>query len=339
MSWLIRKYLLQLSNRLDVWSERNGAFNFRCPYCGDSKKDKFKARGYLYSKDTSMLYHCHNCGVSKSGEKFLQDQDNELYKEYKLEELKEKGTSNTVQEAVEFKTSPTFSKSLGSKPFKELKKVSSLPLRHPGIVYIKNRMIPSQFHYKIFYVDNGYTWASKWLPDKFNKGIKKSDPRIVLPLYDNNGKAYGAIARSIDPHSSQRYLKLNWADGDSFIYGLDTVDVTKTVYVMEGQFDSLFIPNSVAVGSLHWGQLFKHIDTKDFVIVLDNEPRNDTTKQSLSKAIDAGYKVCVWPSFIKQKDINDMVINGMKPADIKQIIDTNTYQGPKAKLAMSVWSR
>ena len=61
---------------------------------------------------------------------------------------------------------------------------------------------------------------------------------------------------------------------------------------------------------------------------LDNE-------KIIQKAVEQGYKVCVWPSHIHEKDINDMVVNGMDPVDIKQIIDTNTHQGLKAKLAIT----
>ena len=57
----------------------------------------------------------------------------------------------------------------------------------------------------------------------------------------------------------------------------------------------------------------------------------------VTKAAERGYKVCVWPSHINEKDINDMVMMGMDPVDIKQIIDTNTHQGLKAKLAITAW--
>mgnify|MGYP003320697879 FL=1 len=111
------------------------------------------------------------------------------------------------------------------------------------------------------------------------------------------------------------------------------------MYVLEGQFDSMFIPNSVAVGSLHWKLIQKHITAEDVVMVLDNEPRNETTKLSVDSAINSGYNVCIWPSTILQKDINDMVISGLEPADVRAIIDNNTFSGLKAKLAFSVWAK
>ena len=266
-----------------------------------------------------------------------------MHKEYVFEIVKDKASmdmsaSNTTPVDT-FQSKPKFDM-LGNKPFKELKKISQLSHNHSAKAYIIGRRIPSNTHYKIFYVDNGYQWAKKWLPKKFPGEFKGRDPRIVLPLVDQQGRCFGAVARSTDPNSKQRYLKLNWNNDDSgFLYGLDSVDQDETVYVLEGQFDSLFIPNSVAVGSMHWKLLEKHITPKKVVVVLDNEPRSEFTRTAVDSAINSGYNVCVWPAHIKEKDINDMVIAGMEPADIKQIIDTNTFSGLKAKLALSVWSK
>jgi hypothetical protein len=257
-----------------------------------------------------------------------------------METLKEKGSATIIDKPVDsFASKPTFT-SLGNKPFNDIKKVSQLSHTHPAKRYILSRLIPSNLHYKIFYVESGYAWAKKWLPEKFKGEFNGKDPRIVLPLSDGNGRTFGAVARSIDPNNKQRYLKLNWNNDDTgFIFGLDTIDQKKRVYVLEGQFDSMFIPNSVAVGSLHWKLIQRHITAEDVVVVLDNEPRNKTTKDSVDSAISNGYNVCIWPSTIAEKDINDMVIAGKEPADIRAIIDNNTFSGLKAKLAFSVWAK
>ena len=228
--------------------------------------------------------------------------------------------------------------SVGKKPVKELKAISQLSHNHPAKLYITGRKIPSNLHYKIFYTDNGYTWAKKWLPEKFTKEFDGNDPRIVLPLLDKKGKCYGAVARSILP-TAQRYLKMIWGDESGYVYGLDTIKTSNQIYVFEGQLDSMFIPNSIAVGSMHFDLIKKHLPSMDPVIILDNEPRNVGTVGQLMKAVDKGYKVCVWPSHIEDKDVNDMVINGMDPVEIKQIIDTNTHSGLKAKLAITAWKK
>ena len=57
------------------------------------------------------------------------------------------------------------------------------------------------------------------------------------------------------------------------------------------------------------------------------------------KTIDMGYKVCIWPYGIKEKDINEMVLAGMHPAEIQHIIDQNTFEGIRAKLDFYKWCK
>ena len=335
--WLQRKYILLLSNILEGFKETSpGTFNCRCPICGDSHKNKHKKRGYWLHKQGEYKYFCHNCNATRSVENFLKEFAPNLAQEYKLEVLKEGANGIQESDVTEFTSKPKFT-SLGKKPFKELKSISQLDWNHPAKIYISGRKIPSNLHYKIFYTDDGYTWAKKWLPQKFTKDFDGNDPRIVMPLCDKSGKCFGAVARSILPNA-QRYLKMSWSEETGFVYGLDTLKQDK-VYVMEGQFDSMFIPNSVALGSMHFDLIKKHLPNDKVVIVLDNEPRSKSNVDQMIKANNKGYDICVWPHHIVDKDINDMVVNGMDPTDIRAIIDGNTYSGLKAKLAIQIYSK
>ena len=330
-----------LYNILEGFNETTkGTFNCRCPICGDSQKNKHKKRGYWLHKNGVYKYFCHNCGATRSVENFLKEFAPDLAREYKLEVLRETQGPSAVDDAADvmskFESKPEFT-SLGKRPFKELKSISQLSHNHPAKIYISGRKIPSNLHYKIFYTDNGYSWARKWLPEKFTKDFDGKDPRIVMPLCDKSGKCFGAVARSILP-TAQRYLKMSWSEESGFVYGLDTLKKDK-VYVMEGQFDSMFIPNSVALGSMHFDLIKRHLPNDEVVIVLDNEPRSKSNVDQLIKANNKGYSICVWPSHIVDKDINDMVCNGMDPTDIKAIIDGNTYSGLKAKLAIQIYSK
>ena len=350
--WLQRKYILLLSNILEGFKETTkGTFNCRCPICGDSSKNKHKKRGYWLHKNGKYKYYCHNCNATRSVENFLKEFAPNLAQEYKLEVLKEGANGTTESDITDFTSKPEFVgtfqhgknvwkipiTSLGKKPFKELKSISQLSHTHPAKIYISGRKIPSNLHYKIFYTDNGYSWARKWLPEKFAKDFDGKDPRIVMPLCDKSGKCFGAVARSMLP-TAQRYLKMSWSEETGFVYGLDTLKKDK-VYVMEGQFDSMFIPNSVALGGMHFDLIKRYLPNDEVVIVLDNEPRSKNNINQLVKANNKGYSICVWPSHIVEKDINDMVCNGMDPTDIKAIIDGNTYSGLKAKLAIQIYSK
>jgi len=52
-----------------------------------------------------------------------------------------------------------------------------------------------------------------------------------------------------------------------------------------------------------------------------------------------GRKICVWPSYIKEKDINEMVLVNMHPSEIQHIIDRNTHEGIMATMKLNQWSR
>ena len=71
MLHLDRKYISLVSIQLDKFKKQETVYNFRCPYCGDSKKNKNRARGYFFQKKGSYIYKCHNCGVGRTLPNFL----------------------------------------------------------------------------------------------------------------------------------------------------------------------------------------------------------------------------------------------------------------------------
>ena len=157
-----------------------------------------------------------------------------------------------------------------------------------------------------------------------------NDPRVVLPFLDENGELVGITGRAIND-SPLRYLTMRFLDDVPLIYNIGNVDKTKTVYVTEN-IDSLFLPNSIAVG----GSDFKKLDDslkENAVIIYDNEPRNAQIIKQIEEVIDLGWKVCIWNErrVSEYKDINDMVIGGLSQNEIIEIINSNTYSGFQQK--------
>ena len=109
------KYIGLVSSRLQKFKRvKADLYNFRCPICGDSTRNKNKARGYIYAVKNNTNFKCHNCGASLSFNNFLKELDLTLHKQYTLEKFKEGHTGrNFVVEApkLEFKK-PVFKKSL-----------------------------------------------------------------------------------------------------------------------------------------------------------------------------------------------------------------------------------
>ncbi len=337
MSWLQQKYIGLMSNQFAQFKRKsNTLYNLRCPECGDSQRNKFKARGYLYQRDGKWFYKCHNCSYSVSFGNFAKKHSPELYKQYLLELISESDTKelprDDVQEEPEIR---------GLWPLKQLKKISQLEHFHTAKLYIAGRKIPNPFHAKLYYCPDFVQWTNSIVPDKLKQSEKK-DKRIIIPLIDKGKNLFGFQGRALDSDSKVRYITIIINSSMPKVFGLDAVDVTNTVYVFEGPFDSMFIPNSIAVcGSDIAGALaqVKELNKDKVVVVFDNERRNPEILKSVEKCIEAGYNVCLWPDHIKHKDINDMVLSGMSTADIKLTIDANTHKGLSAKLALSVFRR
>ena len=90
-----KKFINLMSGQLErfSWKKENLA-NCRCPICGDSSKNKVKARGFFFEKKGEFFFKCHNCSVGLNLYNFMSQVSPNLCKEYSLEKFKEKNLSN-----------------------------------------------------------------------------------------------------------------------------------------------------------------------------------------------------------------------------------------------------
>ena len=157
MSYIDQKYINLCTSRVEKFKKvRDNLWNFRCPICGDSKKHKNKARGFVYRKKASFFYKCHNCGVGLTFNNFLKHIDRGLYTEYRVEKYKEGETQgNTpIPDKSPFKfEAPKFDKSM-NKHLDNLSKFSDLEEGHPALSYVQNRKIPKEHWDKLYLVTN-----------------------------------------------------------------------------------------------------------------------------------------------------------------------------------------
>jgi transcription elongation factor Elf1 len=339
MSFIDNKYIGLVSSRLQKFKQvKNNLYNFRCPYCGDSQKYKNKARGYIYQSKNDHNYKCHNCGVSRSFTNFLKDMDNVLYDQYVMERYKNGLTgknSNTPEPKFDFKP-PTFNKSDESKKLTELDlpSLAELNKEHFARQYVENRQIPEKYLNELYYCENFKEWTNR---QKYTfNSTEYEEPRIIIPLL-KGGKLFGFQGRSLDKNSQVKYITIILDEKYPKIYGFDTIDWSKTVYIVEGPFDSMFVENSIAMVGADLDMMFfvSNCDV-DFVMIYDNEKRNKQIVDRIKKAIDLHFSVVIWPSDIKEKDINDMVLSGL---DVQSVIESNTYSGLEAKLKFTTWKK
>jgi len=323
MTYIDEKYILLASPLLLQFKKRgNQVYNFRCPYCGDSQKSKTKSRGFVFPKGDTLIYKCHNCEKVTNTQNLIRHLDENLYKEYVKEKLSG-GVGNSVSEQP--REERYYFKKNG------LIKVSSLRWDHPVKKYVMARRIPSNRQYQLFYAPKFYKWVNSIITDKFPSS--GDHPRLVLPFYDERGKIFAFQGRAFG-EEIPKYLTIKLDNTKDKIYGLDRVDYNRTVYVVEGPIDSLFIDNCIATAQ---GDLRVGVDNA--VLVPDNEPRNKQIVTNIEKYIDDGYKVVIWPESIVQKDINDMILSGFTERQLKDIIAQNTYDGMLAKVRLSNWKK
>ena len=322
MDLIDSKYIRLVSSRLQKFKKvKPDLYNFRCPICGDSQKNKNKCRGYFYVVKNNTNFKCHNCGASLSFNNFIKKVDVTLHKQYTLEKFKEGHTGkNFVTEEPEF----TFKKPV-------FKKKLDLPKASENFFakeYLEKRKLNPD---KFYFTDTFKEWTNT--KKQTFDSTYRDEPRIIIPMYDTSKNLIGFQGRSLT-HNSVKYITVMLDDEAPKLYGLESIDENKPIYIVEGPFDSTFVENGVAmcgadvdVGSFGWS---------DYIWVLDNEPRNREIVNRVAKLIDRGEKVVIWPNQIIEKDINDMVLGGQ---NIMDVLKSCTYHGLEAKVKFNNWKK
>ena len=316
------KFIGLISPRLQKFKKiKSDLYNFRCPICGDSQKNKSKTRGYLYGVKADVNYRCHNCGASMTLSTFLKTLDPVIHKQYVFERFKNNKTGRgTVVEEPKFDFKPP-----QFAPKVDLPRASE---NDAARLYLEKRLIDP----KIFnYTPTFKKWVNTLVPNKFSD-ITYDEPRIIIPLIYEN-QLIGFQGRALGPNSV-KYITIMLDDDAPKIYGLDKINNGFPVFVTEGPFDSTIVSNSIAMcgadGDVRrWG-------INDPVWVYDNEPRSHEIVKRISNTIDRGEKVVIWPNNINEKDINDMILAGH---DVMGVLNSNTYSGLTAQLQFNTWKR
>ena len=315
------KFIGLVSSRLQKFKKiKTDLYNFRCPICGDSQKNKSKTRGYLYSVKADVNFRCHNCGASMTLSNFLKVIDPVIHKQYVFERFKDGHTGRgTVVEEPKFNfETPIFKKTI------DLPRASEIPIAKK---YLEKRKLDAT---KFYFAEKFQQWVNSH-KQTFDT-IHRDESRIIIPLYYKKDLV-GVQGRSLGPNSV-KYITTIFYDEAPKIYGLDDIRTRDSVYITEGPFDSTFLRNSIAMCGADgdvgkWGVSIP-------VWVYDNEPRSKEITTRISNTIAKGESVVIWPNQIKEKDINDMVLAGH---DVQSIVESNIYKGLEANLKFNTWKR
>lgn len=287
-------------------NDYKGQVSFDCPVCSYEIKglDKGDGKGNLEINYKTNVYKCWSCGESHDTHGSLYN----LIKKYgnpkhlkKYQLLKPEDNGETIvrnykkvrlpKEFIAFKNV-----TLGQKLTPQYKQAYN---------YLKKRNITDEMceRYNI-----GFCYTGQY------------ENRIIIPSYDENGFLNYFIARSYLTKTKLKY-KNPEAQKEILIFNEYLIDWDKTIYIVEGAFDSIFIQNSIPMlGKFMSEYLFKKLyeKAKKIIIILDPDAWSDAEK--LYHKINCGKLMGkVWIVKLEgDKDIADIqgIIN---EKDIKQL--------------------
>jgi hypothetical protein len=225
--------------------------------------------------------------------------DSKTYKDYIFERYRSGVKTNNPEPEFKF-DAPVFRK---RDIFKGLSSISELSEDHPARKIVK---FPS---------------------------VEGDHPRLLIPFRDEKGEIFAYQGRAFGVEIP-KYITIKLDDGEK-VFGLDRLNKNKTVYVVEGPIDSMFLDNAVATAD---ADLTK-AEFDDSILVFDNEPRNKEICRRIDKAINAGRRVCLWPESNPFKDINEMILGGYTQENITTQINQNIFSGLEAKARFANWKR
>lgn len=294
---------------------KDGLYNFRCPICGDSQKNSFKRRAYIYSKGDTYNFYCHNCLYSVSLYNFVKTHFPFILQSLNLSQVFFNNIQAKADLVWEKKKKP---------PNITMHNVQTLPENHIALQYIKQRKIPKSKWDIIYYSDN----LTNELQCPFNKGLLFKECDSLL------------VARNLDFTSKKRYFIQR--DDENALFNIKTLKTQNQVIIVEGLIDSLFLNN--AIPSLNSNlistsyNLMHNFNVKksDIILVWDNEPFNRNIVSNMQKAIMDNFKVFIPPKGLECKDINEMVLSGVEQ---NEIINNSAYLGIEAKMKFNLWKR
>ena len=269
--------------------ETHESFNFRCNICGDSKKDRFKKRGYILKK-TPWVYYCHNgdCNASLSVINWMKEYYPSNYKAYIRDVMRnKKEKDDKVYKNIKTqKAQVEFDEKAHVKFFKP---ITNFP---DAVDFCKGRKIPYDVYRRWRYAIDG-----------------KYKGRIIITFLNDKGKSYYYQGRKFNNNSGVKYLSRH-GDHNS-IYNYYVVDPDKPVPVLEGPIDSIFVENSIAVTGIKLRDDRLDKFPKKYYI-LDNDKAGWVNSTKLLKQRSYVFN---WKKFLADypckgeiKDVNDFIL-------------------------------
>lgn len=279
--------------------ESDHNLNFRCPFCGDSKKSKTKKRGWLYLKNGECSFYCFNCGKTCSGFELVAHLKGISVREVRKECFK------ALKKGGDFKTDETL-------------KTDLLPLAC-GVQDDAIDILPTWTALNqdcIDYLKGRHIFEAPGFDKNWELYYDTKTDRIVFP-WRNEGRIEYYQMRAIRCFQSSKYL---FPKGlQKKIYNLDKVDDNLPFMCFtEGLLDAIWVRNCVAVGGIFPSnrQFTKLEDMtistgnmEHLIWISDNFWKDESAKREILKQakIHPRIRIFNWQKSCPYKDINEWI--------------------------------
>lgn len=275
--------------------------NGGCPICHEGSNWDTKQRLYYYIQD-DFLY-CYNCARSWNPYWWVKEVSGMSHKELKDDIKEYTGDSDYIlqweQEASKEWTLPDLpGECVNLRDAMQLKFYRKLPIVQKALDYCKSRRLFDAINTpKTFYV---------CLNDKYHKN------RLIIPFYKNNRIICYTSRKILDDNTAKYLLKFN---SPKTIFNIDKIKTEiPYIFLFEGQIDSMFVQNGVAVSGLtltqQQEQELSQFPFHEKIWVLDNLKfeKKEVINKIISK-LRAGERLFFYENeFAPFKDLNDFCV-------------------------------
>jgi hypothetical protein len=283
-----------------------------------------------------MFYKCHNCDVGKTFGGLLKITDPLLHKQYIMERYSEGVAGPRANKDPEFNFKPPEFGAPDRLIDKLMDRVDTLDTTHIAVEYCTQRQIPKEQWHRLYHIENIKDICQ--LNPKYKDRIKSDESRLAIPFFNEEGILTAVTLRSYGD-SPLRYIMVKINEDSPTVFGLDCISKRKPVKIVEGPLDSLFLDNCIACAGTSFNKIEALNLPEDSIIVVDNQPKNKEVCNIINKYIKAGKRVVIWPDNILEKDINEMVLAGVLPVNMEDIISNNVFRDLEAELKFVNWRK
>lgn len=319
-------------------ASKKDTYNFRCNICGDSKKNKIKKRGYIFKdkKNGGYYYKCFNCGDKRIPLiTYTKIYFPDLYTRFIYNNiLNQKKVQSIENDKSEIKYKYNSNEEL-------LSLLTKWNKNHISKQYLDYRKIPINKRSELYFIDDLNILLEYINTNQIGcyKLLNYTSPRIVIPVYTRDkNKIIGFVCRSVLKADPVRYYNIKISE-EPLLLGLDKINTSKSIYIVEGYFDSLFLSNSISTNSaVNFNSAYQFcLDiNQEPIFIFDNESHNKDIIKMMKRFIDMNEKVVIFSSFpFEGKDLNSMMMKNN--IDLEGELSKRIYQGLQAKLEYDKW--